>query len=371
MNLKLRVCELRTSHFRSIASLSAQISLLEFLLMYENEFEREKNAVFLSSSSVNHTMRVADVKRVTNLSSWRARTTENEKCFFSWKETFLAYDDVTQIRFTSQASQSNLSQSSQSASASQSSQSSQSSLLASASQSVSESVQFNHSYSSNDWFRQLTLLNKIYKKNEKFSDTNSNFDFKVLKLYEKCRRAKLLENVYLQNVSIMFSSETLDYFYSNLQFCYSFHDFCVNIKHYFENSEWYRINLTRWQIINILEIVALSSNLFLFDCLRKICFEMSTIQKDLNYAFVDSIQLRKNIIKVCRNHFLLINELNNASINVSDLINSLHTNVMNYEAIRKQYDFMQQIYQNGLAQQIYQQIYLNNLTQQNHFLNQN
>jgi hypothetical protein len=217
----------------------------------------------------------------------------------------------------------------------------------------------------------LTLLNKIYKKNEKFSDTNSNFDFKVLKLYEKCRRAKLLENVYLQNVSIMFSSETLDYFYSNLQFCYSFHDFCVNIKHYFENSEWYRINLTRWQIINILEIVALSSNLFLFDCLRKICFEMSTIQKDLNYAFVDSIQLRKNIIKVCRNHFLLINELNNASINVSDLINSLHTNVMNYEAIRKQYDFMQQIYQNGLAQQIYQQIYLNNLTQQNHFLNQN
>jgi hypothetical protein len=91
----LHVCESRTSHSRSIASLSAQISLLEFLLMYEDEFEREKNAVFLSSSSVNHTMRVTDVKRVTNLSSWRARTTENEKCFFSWKRTFLAYDDVT------------------------------------------------------------------------------------------------------------------------------------------------------------------------------------------------------------------------------------------------------------------------------------
>jgi hypothetical protein len=96
MNLMLHVCESRTSHFWSIASLSAQISLLEFLFMYEDEFEREKNAVLLSSSSVNHTMRVADVKRVTNLSSWRARTTENEKCFFSWKRTFLAYDDVTQ-----------------------------------------------------------------------------------------------------------------------------------------------------------------------------------------------------------------------------------------------------------------------------------
>jgi hypothetical protein len=74
------------------------------------------------------------------------------------------------------------------------------------------------------------------------------------------------------------------------------------------------------------------------------CFEMSTIQRDLNPAFVDSIQLRKNIIRICRDHFALINELNNASISVSDLINSLHTNVMNYETIRKQHDLMQQIY---------------------------
>jgi hypothetical protein len=82
------------------------------------------------------------------------------------------------------------------------------------------------------------------------------------------------------------------------------------------------------------------------------CFEMSTIQKDLNSAFVDSIQLRKNIIRVYRDHFALINELNNASINVFDLINALHTNVMNYEAIRKKHDSMQQTYlqQNDLVQ---------------------
>jgi hypothetical protein len=86
---------------------------------------------------------------------------------------------------------------------------------------------------------------------------------------------------------------------------------------------------------------------------------MSTIQKDLNSAFVDSIQLRKNIIRICRDHFALINELNNASINVPDLINALHTSVMNYEAIRKQHD----------SQQIYLQ--QNDLTQQIHLLNQN
>ncbi len=273
-----------------------------------------------------------------------------------------------QIRFTSQASQPNLSQSIQS-SASQSPQSSSFSFV-SASQIASESVHFSQSFnvSIDDYSRQLILLNKIYKKNEKFSDTSSNFDFKMLKFYDKCRRAKLPEHAYLQSVSIMLSNEALDYFYSNLQFCYSFHDFCVNIKHYVENSEWYRINLTRWQTISIADIVASNSILSLFECLRKMCFEMNTIQKDLNSAFVESIQLRKNIIKICRDHSALINDLNNASMSVSNLINSLHISVMNYEAIRKQHDSQQTyLQQNDLTQQIY----LNDLTQQTHLLNQN
>jgi hypothetical protein len=134
-------------------------------------------------------------------------------------------------------------------------------------------------------------------------------------------------------------------------------------------SEWYRTNLTRWQIINISEVVAVNSTLSLSECLRKMCFEMSTIQRDLNSAFVDSSQLRKNIIRVCRDHFVLINDLNNALISVSNLINSLHINVMNYEAIRKQHDSMQQMYLNDLTQQTYLQ-QKDLTTQQTHLLNQ-
>ncbi len=329
---------------------------------------------FLQSlySQLSYNSFYAAINQLYHLYSQSFYESINQYAFFESSRSSYV---INQIRFISQASQSNLSQSIQLASASQSSQSSQSSSFsfasASASQSASESVQFNQSYAPNDHYsRQLTLLNKIYKKDEKFSDTNSNFDYKVLRFYDKCRRAELLEHAYLQSVSIMLSSEALDYFYSNLQFCYSFHEFCVNIKHYFESSEWYRINLTRWQTISIADVVASNSTLSLSECLRKLCFEMSTIQKDLNSAFVDSIQLRKNIIRVCRDHFALTNELNNASINVSDLINALHTNVMNYEAIRKQHDSMQQIYLNDFTQQTYLQ--QNDLTiQQTHLLNQN
>ncbi len=75
------------------------------------------------------------------------------------------------------------------------------------------------------------------------------------------------------------------------------------------------------------------------------CTEMIAIQQGLNSAYHDPIHLRENIIRACRDHPALTNELNNASLNVLDLINSLHTSVMNYEAIRKsnqQIDYLQQ-----------------------------
>jgi hypothetical protein len=65
------------------------------------------------------------------------------------------------------------------------------------------------------------------------------------------------------------------------------------------------------------------------------CLEMNIIQRELDSAFYDSIHLRENIIKICRNHSTLINDLNNVSINVFDLINSLHISIINYEIVQK------------------------------------
>ncbi len=66
---------------------------------------------------------------------------------------------------------------------------------------------------------------------------------------------------------------------------------------------------------------------------------MNVIQKELDFAFYDSTHLRKNIIKICKNHLALINDLNNALINVSNLINSLHISIINYEIVQKSAQF--------------------------------
>jgi hypothetical protein len=62
--------------------------------------------MLLSSSSVNHMMQITNDKRVTNLSSWRAKRqqTRRERNEFLWtiswwRMTSLTCDDVTEVSF--------------------------------------------------------------------------------------------------------------------------------------------------------------------------------------------------------------------------------------------------------------------------------
>lgn len=41
------------------------------------------------------------------------------------------------------------------------------------------------------------MLNKVYKNKDKFSDTNDNFNFKVIIFYNKYRQVELPLNIYI------------------------------------------------------------------------------------------------------------------------------------------------------------------------------
>ncbi len=74
--------------------------------------------------------------------------------------------------------------------------------------------------------------------------------------------------------------------------------------------------------------------------------DLDTIQRDINSAYRDSMHLRENIIRACRNHSTLIHDLTNFSANTSALINMLHINIVNYEIIVKSSINQQQYVQN-------------------------
>jgi hypothetical protein len=186
-----------------------------------------------------------------------------------------------------------------------------------------------------NFFKKLSQLNKIYKNDEKFKNTDDNFEFKLKIFINKCKRVDLSSHAYLTEIAFMLANRALFHFYVNEYENITFDKFRVDMKRFFEESEWKRFNLTKWQFIHIDNIIVANSNLSLIECLQKLCIELNDIQKELNLDYHDSSHMRKILIRACRNHSVLLIELHNSSSNVSSLINSLYINIINFESINK------------------------------------
>jgi hypothetical protein len=220
-------------------------------------------------------------------------------------------------------------------------------LIRRASQSNHQTSESYVSFSSSKFIysKELSALNKLYKNEEKFENTRNNFDFKLTIYLDKCKFANLSEHVYEKDVSLMLTNETLTYYYVNRNNFITFNEFCISMRLYFEDSQWQTHNLDKWHNIIIDDVIAINSNVSLIKCLRKICSQMNIIQRDLNSAYHDSTRLRENIIRICKDHSVLIFELFNSSMNIFTLMNILQSSIINYEIVRKSFAH-QQYHQN-------------------------
>ena len=183
--------------------------------------------------------------------------------------------------------------------------------------------------------RELTQLDKTYREEEKFGGTGDNFSFKTNIFYDKCRRAGVPPTAYMEAASIMLTGQAQSHYYANGGTTASWEEFCRKMETFFEGPEWQRLNLTRWQTININDIVSSNPSLTTTECLRKLITEMNTVQRGLDSAYHGTTHLRENIVRACRGHPALTNGLNNPSMDTSGLVNNLYTSIINYEAIHK------------------------------------
>ena len=71
------------------------------------------------------------------------------------------------------------------------------------------------------------------------------------------------------------------------------------------------------------------------------CTEIDIIQRDIDSAYHDSVHLRENIIRTCRDHSALVVNFINLIFDTLELINNLYAFIINYEAVHK---FVQQSY---------------------------
>jgi hypothetical protein len=139
----------------------------------------------------------------------------------------------------------------------------------------------------------------------------------------------------MKKASFMLAKRALFHFYNNNYENITFDKFRVDMKKFFEKSEWKRFNLTKWQVMHIDNVIVVNSNLFLIECFQKLCVDLDDVQNKLNFDYHDSNQMRKILIRACRNHSILLIDLHNSSSKFSDLINVLYNNIVNYESINK------------------------------------
>ena len=63
------------------------------------------------------------------------------------------------------------------------------------------------------------------------------------------------------------------------------------------------------------------------------CTELNKIHQDLNSIHRESVHLRKNIIRACKDHSAVHVDLFNSFNSIFELVNSLYTSIVNYETV--------------------------------------
>ena len=97
------------------------------------------------------------------------------------------------------------------------------------------------------------------------------------------------------------------------------------------------MNLIKWQIINLINVITNNFSFSTFECLMKSIENMNFLQRNLKNQFANFFYLRENIIRIVWNHLTLIIEFVNSSNDVIDLINNLYFLIINYKTVHRSF----------------------------------
>lgn len=114
-----------------------------------------------------------------------------------------------------------------------------------------------------------------------------------------------------------------------------FDDFCQKIRLFFKGLEWEYLNLIKWEIVSLANTIAANPTLSTTKYLRKKCTKINKFQRSVNSVCHWLIHLHENIIQACQGHPTPTAGLTNLSIQISDIVNSLYSLIINYKAMHK------------------------------------
>ena len=95
------------------------------------------------------------------------------------------------------------------------------------------------------------MVTKMYTDDQKYDGVNDSLDFKLAIFEDICRRAGLQPNGYMVAFPNMLKGLTQDHYYNHTLSNRTYAEACTHMRNFFEGPEFYRRNLTKWNMITL------------------------------------------------------------------------------------------------------------------------
>ena len=147
----------------------------------------------------------------------------------------------------------------------------------------------------------------------------------------------------------MLSDQAQTFYYANRSIIITWINFEISMKKFFENFEWYRMNLIKRKIVSLFDIISSNSILSTVKCFRKLVIKMKLLQRNIDFQFNDQFHFWKNIIWIVRNHSTFLIKFITSADDVINFVNNLQNLIINYKTVHRFF-----------THKIYVQFYKNN-----------
>ncbi len=183
--------------------------------------------------------------------------------------------------------------------------------------------------------KELANLAKLYTNEAKYNDENDSFSFKLTIFHDMCDRADVSQSAKLKAFFIMLKDLTLNYYYSNMSIdiLIIFDEVCFSMKNYFEDAEYRRSILFKWNNLTLKTIMIKSKNenKFIEKCLQLLIKNLRHLQHDLNSKLRSKKFIHNKLINACQDVFACQYVCFKFSDSLIDLINDLRSSIIIYQ----------------------------------------
>jgi hypothetical protein len=154
-----------------------------------------------------------------------------------------------------------------------------------------------------------------------------------------CDRVDVSQSAKLKAFSIMLKDLALDYYYFNMFTItitvITFDEVCFSMRNYFEDVEYRRDILFKWNNLTLKSIMIKSENedKSIEECLQLLIKNLRHLQHDLNSKLRSEKFIHNKLINACQDVFACQYVCFKLSDSLADLINDLRSSIVIYQKV--------------------------------------